>query len=70
MKIDIPEMKNPGFYCEDYIETHNNIKMYRGRECTEQCHTCMDKIIDHHFDKKVVIPESEANLTDGKPFKL
>ncbi len=45
-------MKKPDFYCTKFIEFHNNIKKFQPDDCTEQCHNCMDEIIDYHFNKK------------------
>ncbi len=45
-------MKHPAFYCETFINCHNYLKKYQPKDCMVQCHTCMDKIIDHHFNKK------------------
>ena len=44
-------MKNPGFYCKNFIEHHNSLPRYQPPGCTEQCDACMDDIIDHHFSK-------------------
>lgn len=44
-------MNKPDFYCESFIENHNNLKKYQPLDCKIQCNNCMDVIIDHHFNK-------------------
>ncbi len=48
----VGKMKKPDFYCRSFIEHHNYIRKYQTKDCTQQCNECMDKIIDHHFNKK------------------
>ena len=57
-------MKTPKFYCTQFIEHHCSIKKYQPPDCLQQCSTCMDVIIDHHFDKKKIMShETENNTT-------
>ena len=46
------EMRKPDFYCENFIENHNNLKRFQPAGCKKQCHKCMDVVIDYHFNKK------------------
>jgi hypothetical protein len=52
-KIVEPDlMPNPGFYCKQYIDTHNWIKEYWPKHlCTKQCDECINKIIEYHNGK-------------------
>jgi len=45
----------PDFYCEQFINEQGWI--YKSTPCKDQCHDCMDKIIDHHFNKKKSMKE-------------
>jgi len=45
--------KKPNFYCIKWINEQGYLKKYRTGECKDQCHNCMDVIIDHHFNKKI-----------------
>ena len=53
IKPPIYQMKNPGFYCIDFIETHNNLPKYQKPQCKNQCDKCVNEIIDHHNNKKL-----------------
>ena len=45
-------MPNPGFMCQQYIETHNHIKEYWPKVlCITQCEECLNKILAHHANK-------------------
>jgi hypothetical protein len=54
-------MKKPDFYCQSFINNHGCLKKFEPNECKNQCHNCMDVIIDHHFNKK--------NIKNGKSQK-
>jgi hypothetical protein len=45
-------MKHPKFYCTNFIECQNNLPKYQPKDCKEQCHNCMDIIIDYHEKKE------------------
>jgi hypothetical protein len=47
-------MISPKFYCKNFIEIQGNLKKYQPKDCKQQCHSCMDVIIDFHFNKKEV----------------
>lgn len=42
------KMSLPPFYCKNFIECQSNLPKYQPNDCKEQCHSCMDEIIDHH----------------------
>lgn len=44
--------KNPGFLCDDFIRTNSNMPQHQ-KSFKQQCHTCMDKVIEHHAQKAV-----------------
>jgi hypothetical protein len=52
-KITEPErMPNPGFWCQQFIETNSHVKKYWPKQlCTTQCQSCIDKVLDHHAKK-------------------
>jgi hypothetical protein len=45
-------MERPSFYCKNFIESHNHLPKFQPKDCKDQCHKCMDIIIDYHFNKK------------------
>ena len=65
-------MKKPEFYCQSFIENHNNLPKFQPADCKEQCSKCMDVIIDHHFNKKEKAEKSDQNKestnTNNSPF--
>lgn len=50
-------MPNPGFYCTKFIEHQNSLPKYQPKPCLSQCHSCMDEVLDHHFNKTVLKKE-------------
>lgn len=45
-------MKNPGFFCKQYINTHNNIPKFQPKNlCIKQCDNCINEIIEYHTKK-------------------
>jgi hypothetical protein len=42
---------NPGFYCRDYIETHNHVNS-PVLSCSEQCDECVNAIAEYHKEKE------------------
>jgi hypothetical protein len=47
-----PPMKNPGFFCRGFIDTHSNLPQYRAADCGQQCQDCTAIITQHHAKKK------------------
>lgn len=56
-------MKQPKFYCRAFIESHNNLPKYQPKDCKDQCHACMDIIIEHHFNKKKNDKNTDNSIT-------
>ena len=45
-------MPNPGFMCQQYIETHSHLEKFWPKVlCTKQCDKCINEVIEHHRDK-------------------
>ncbi len=50
--VEPEQMPNPGFFCKQYIETHNHLPKYWPKHlCTTQCDDCVNAIIQHHKEK-------------------
>jgi hypothetical protein len=60
-------MIKPNFYCKNFIEKHSNLPKYQVKDCKEQCHNCMDIIIEHHFNKTKTTAELSYRETFGLP---
>lgn len=46
------KMTKPDFYCESFIDKHNNHPRYQPDDCKKQCDHCVNVIIEHHRNKK------------------
>ena len=56
-------MKKPDFYCQMFIKCHGNLPKYQPSDCKEQCHDCMDEVIDHHFNKKPKLSDKIIHIS-------
>lgn len=62
-------MKKPNFYCKKFIEDHSNLPKYQPKDCKEQCHHCMDVILEHHFNKPTKPTQHDTKRDDTKTEK-